>query len=137
MITHLTGITDKMVAKAPQFEEVAPEFLDFVGDAVLVAHNAPFDRAFLDAELRLAYGRRLLTPFVCTVQLSRRVVPGLKSYRLDMLAAHFGVDIVDRHRALGDAAATGAVFCRLLERLHEHEGADLRSARRCTLARDY
>ncbi len=134
MITQLTGITDRMVAKAPPFDRIAGELLDFIGESVIVAHNAPFDRAFLDAELRLAYGRRLRSPFVCTVQLSRRVVPGLKSYRLDALAAHFDVAIVDRHRALGDAEATGEVFCRLLDRLTTHAVADLHHARRFKLA---
>jgi DNA polymerase-3 subunit epsilon len=134
-ITRLTGITNAMVAEAPMFDAVAGPLLDFLGDSVIVAHNAPFDRAFLDAELRRAYGRRLLSPFVCTVQLARRIVPGLPSYRLDALAGHFGVRIVDRHRALGDAVATGEVFCRLLERLASHDVVDLRSARRFRLAR--
>jgi DNA polymerase-3 subunit epsilon len=135
MITRLTGITDAMVGSAPRFEAVAGPLLDFLGDSVLVAHNAPFDRAFLDAELRRAFNRRLLSPFVCTVQLARRVVPGLASYRLDTVASHFGVRIADRHRALGDAEATGEIFCRLLERLADHEVADLRAARRFRLAR--
>ena len=135
MITRLTGITDAMVTSAPRFEAVASPLLDFLGDSVLVAHNAPFDRAFLDAELRRAFNRRLLSPFVCTVQLARRVVPGLPSYRLDSVASHFGVRITDRHRALGDAEATGQIFCRLLERLADHEVADLHSARRFRLAR--
>jgi DNA polymerase-3 subunit epsilon len=134
-ITRLTGITDAMVAGAPGFEAVAAPLLDFIGDSVLVAHNAPFDRAFLDAELARHFGRRLLSPFVCTVQLSRRVVPGLSSYRLDAVASHFGVRIVDRHRALGDAEATTEVFCRLLDRLARHEVADLHAARRFRLAR--
>jgi DNA polymerase-3 subunit epsilon len=132
-ITRLTGITDAMVARAPTFERIAPALLEFLGTSVIVAHNAPFDRAFLDAELRRAYGRRLASPFVCTVQLSRRVVPGLKSYRLDALAGHFGVLIANRHRALGDAEATGEVFCRLLDRLQHHDVADLRAARRFRL----
>ena len=129
-ITRLTGITDAMVARAPTFDRVAPDLLAFLSTSVIVAHNAPFDRAFLDAELRRAYGRRLASPFVCTVQLARRVVPGLKSYRLDALAGHFGVSIQNRHRALGDAEATGEVFCRLLERLRSHDVSDLRAARK-------
>lgn len=128
-ITRLTGITDRMVARAPEFCRVAPALLDFIGDSVVVAHNAPFDRAFLDGELRRAFNRQLLAPFVCTVQLSRRVVPGLPSYRLDAIADHFGVRIAHRHRALGDAEATGEVFCRLLDELRSHEVADLRGAR--------
>jgi DNA polymerase III epsilon subunit len=134
-ITRLTGITDAMVRTAPRFEHAAAPLLDFLGDSVIVAHNAPFDRGFLDAELRRAFNRRLLSPFLCTVQLARRVVPGLPSYRLDLLASHFGVRIADRHRALGDAEATGEVFCRLLERLADHRVADLRGARRFRLER--
>lgn len=128
-ITRLTGITDAMVAKAPSFERIAPELLDFLGDAVIVAHNAPFDRAFLDSELRRVYNRALVAPSVCTVQLSRRVVPGLESYRLDMLASHFGISIRDRHRALGDAEATSEIFCCLLEHLEANEVANLRAAK--------
>jgi DNA polymerase-3 subunit epsilon len=128
-ITQLTGITDRMVAGAPDFETVAPELLDFIGDSVLVAHNAPFDRAFLDGEFARAFNRRLLTPFVCTVQLSRRVVPGLESYRLDSVAQHFGVSIDNRHRALGDAEATGKIFCRMLATLIECNVANLKEAR--------
>jgi DNA polymerase-3 subunit epsilon len=134
-ITRLTGITNAMVAKAPAFDSVAPDLLDFLGTSVIVAHNAPFDRAFLDAELRRTYGRRLASPFLCTVQLARRVVPGLGSYRLDALAEYFSVSIANRHRALGDAEATGEVFCRLLEHLHTYEVSTLRAARRFRLAR--
>jgi DNA polymerase-3 subunit epsilon len=135
-ITRLTGIDDRMVASAPTFDLVVDELLDFLGDTVVVAHNAPFDRAFLDAELRLSMGRALLAPYVCTVQLSRRVVPGLESYRLDALADYFGVRIANRHRALGDAEATGEIFCRLLESLHFHDVPDLRSARLFRHARE-
>lgn len=128
-ITRLTGITDAMVTRAPAFGDVVEEMLDFFGDAVLVAHNASFDRAFLDAELGRVYNRALVTPYVCTVQLSRRVVPGLDSYRLDSVADHFGVRIANRHRALGDAEATGEIFCCLLEDLRSSDVADLRAVR--------
>lgn len=128
-ITQLTGINDRMVAKAPAFEKIAPELLDFIGDSVLVAHNAPFDRAFLDGEFAYAFNRRLLTPFVCTVQLSRRLVPGLESYRLDSVTEHFGVAIENRHRALGDAEATARVFCRLRATLMDYNVPNLKEAR--------
>ena len=133
-ITRLTGITDAMVGRAPVFVDVVEQMLDFFGDAVLVAHNAPFDRAFIDAELGRVYNRALVAPYLCTVQLSRRVVPGLESYRLDSVADYFGVRIANRHRALGDAEATGEIFCCLLEDLRSSEVADLRAAR--TFRRD-
>ena len=128
-ITALTGINDRMVAKAPGFEEIAPQLVDFIGDSVLVAHNAPFDRAFLDGEFAYALNRRLLTPFVCTVQLARRLVPGLESYRLDSVTEHFGVEIENRHRALGDAEATARVFCQLRAKLLECKVVNLKEAR--------
>jgi DNA polymerase-3 subunit epsilon len=129
-ITRLTGISRASVEGAPTFEQAAPALLEFIGDAVVVAHNAPFDRAFLQAELRRAYNRSLVTPFLCTVRLARRLVPGLPSYRLDVLAAAFDLLIRDRHRALGDAEATAEILCRLLARLGPCSLRDLRVRRR-------
>jgi DNA polymerase III epsilon subunit family exonuclease len=128
-IARLTGIDNGMVRRAPRFTEVAGEFLKFLGDAVIVAHNAPFDRAFLNAEFQRAYQRSLLTPFVCTVQMGRRFLPGLPSYRLDVVTAHLNILVCNRHRAMGDAEATAELFTYLCERMDEHGIADLASAR--------
>ena len=88
-IVHLTGITDQMVKGAPVFAEVADRWLDFVGDAVLVAHDAQFDVRFLNHELaRVFPGQRMANPQLCTVTLSRRVIPGLANYRLHTVAEH-------------------------------------------------
>jgi len=130
MITRLTGITRHSVLGQPTFEQAAPGFLEFVGDAVLVAHNASFDRGMLDAELSRTFNRRLRSPFLCTVRLGRLLVPGLPSYRLDALAAHFHVLIANRHRALGDAEATAEIFVRLLEHIAPYSMGDLRRAKR-------
>jgi DNA polymerase-3 subunit epsilon len=130
MITRLTGITRASVLGQPSFEQVAPSFVEFVGDAVLVAHNASFDRGMLDAELARAFNRRFRTPFLCTVRLGRLFVPGLPRYNLDTLAAHFHVLIANRHRALGDAEATAEIFVRLLEHIGGYSMRDLRSAKR-------
>lgn len=129
MITRLTGITRASVLGQPTFEEAAPRFLEFVGDAVLVAHNAAFDRGMLDAELARSFERRLRTPFLCTVRLGRLFVPGLPSYKLDTLAAHFHVLIANRHRALGDALATAEIFMQILEHAAPFTMRDLRAAR--------
>ena len=129
-VMALTGITNEMVKEAPLFAEVAPKWLEFVADAVLIAHNAPFDTNFINHEISRVYpGHRMINPHLCTVTLSRRAVPGLANYRLDTVSDHFSIPIVDRHRAGSDALATAEVFIRILERLEEHGVRDLAEAR--------
>jgi DNA polymerase III epsilon subunit family exonuclease len=129
-ISMLTGIDDVMVARAPLFEEIASDLLDFIGSSVLVAHNAAFDVRFLNHEIaRLYPGRKMSNPALCTVSLAKRVVPELANHRLHTVAEHFGVSIRGRHRAPGDARATAEVFIQLLSILCEHGVSDLRTAR--------
>ena len=129
-IVDLTGITNRMVQDAPYFADIAPQLLDFIGDAVLVAHNAPFDMGFLNYEFGRVYpGRRLANPQLCTVRLMRRVFPGLYNYKLHTIAAHFSIDIKNRHRAAGDAHATAQIFLHALARLQENGVRDLAAAR--------
>lgn len=129
-VVALTGITNDMVKQAPLFAEVAPRWLEFVEDAVLIAHNAPFDTNFINHEISRVYpGHRMINPHLCTVTLSRRAVPGLVNYRLETVADHFAIDIANRHRAGSDALATAEVFIRILERLEEHGVRDLAAAR--------
>jgi DNA polymerase-3 subunit alpha (Gram-positive type) len=119
-----------MVKQAPLFAEVAPRWLEFVADAVLIAHNAPFDTNFLNHEISRVYpGHRMMNPHLCTVTLSRRTVPGLTNYRLETVAEHFSIPILDRHRAGSDALATAEVFLRILTRLEGHGVRDLAAAR--------
>jgi DNA polymerase III epsilon subunit family exonuclease len=130
-ITELTGISNQMVKDAPVFAEVAPRWLEFLGDAVLVAHNAPFDVGFLNFELgRVFPGRRLANPQLCTVRLARRVFPGLYNYKLHTVAAHFSIHIRRRHRAADDAHATARIFLEALARLQENGVSNLAAARR-------
>jgi len=129
-VMSLTGITNEMVKDAPLFAAVAPKWLEFVADAVLIAHNAPFDTNFINHEISRVYpGHRMINPHLCTVTLSRRAVPGLANYRLDTVSEHFSIPIVDRHRAGSDALATAEVFIRILERLGEYGVRDLAAAR--------
>ena len=102
-VTRLTSITNEMVAGAPPIERVLPAFRDFLGDAVMVAHNAQFDFSFLDFEFRRVFGMGLKNPVLCTLRLSRRFAPSLRRRRLDALAEHFGLSTEGRHRGLGDA----------------------------------
>ncbi|HEX8160922.1 MAG TPA: exonuclease domain-containing protein [Pyrinomonadaceae bacterium] len=130
-ISSLTGISDAMVAAAPAFDVIAAELLDFVGKSVLVAHNSSFDVRFLNYEVGRAYpGRKMCNAEMCTVSLSRRVVPALANHRLHTVAAHFGVSIRNRHRAPGDARATAEVFIRLLDMLRDEGVGDIAGARR-------
>jgi DNA polymerase III epsilon subunit family exonuclease len=130
-IVRLTGISDTMVREAPLFADIAHAWLDFVDEAVLVAHNAQFDVRFLNHEIARVYpGRRMINTHLCTVKLSRRIFPGLLNYRLHTVAEHFTIPILNRHRASDDALATAEIFIRMLARLHEHGARDLADARR-------
>jgi len=131
-VAVLTGISNDMVKRAPVFADVAPQWLDFVSDSVLVAHNAPFDTSFLNHEISRVYpGHRMVNPHLCTVRLSRRTLPDLLNHRLDTIANHFSIPIISRHRAGSDALATAEIFIRILTELEETYGIkDLAAARR-------
>lgn len=114
-ITGLTGISSEMVSEAPAFEDIAHEIYDWLKDRVFVAHNAHFDYSFLKKEFEDA-GIVWNTKKLCTVRLSRKIIPGLSSYSLGRLAESLGIKIADRHRAGGDAQATAKIFDMLIKR---------------------
>jgi len=121
MITALTHITPQMVRDAPRFREIATELLQFLQGHVFVAHNAEFDWRFVSAEVARATNRQLTGRRLCTVRLARRVLPQLRSRRLDSLAHFYDVTITDRHRAAGDALATAHILLRLLDAARERD----------------
>jgi DNA polymerase III epsilon subunit family exonuclease len=120
-VARLTGIDDARVSGAPPFEALAEEFLEFLGGAAFVAHNARFDWRFLNAELLRARGGRLTNARLCTVRLARRLLPHVKRWNLDALAWLFGIEIEGRHRALPDARGTARLLALLLE-IAEEQG---------------
>jgi len=125
-ITKLTGITTGMVFEAPTIEDVMPDYLDFLDDGILTAHNLSFDKGFLDAGLKRMGRDALTNDTLCTVRLARRLLPGLDSKGLSRLVQFYDIDVDGRHRALGDAEATGIVLRRLLSQLaFEHEIEEL------------
>ncbi|HEY6121724.1 MAG TPA: exonuclease domain-containing protein [Pyrinomonadaceae bacterium] len=129
-VMALTGINNEMVKEAPVFADVAPRWLVFVSEAVLIAHNAPFDTSFLNHEISRVYpGHRMVNTHLCTVKLARQAMPGLDNYRLDTIADHFSIPIASRHRAGSDALATAHIFLLLLARLEERGIRDLAAAR--------
>lgn len=112
-ITAMTGITNKMVAEAPPFEEVAQNIYNLLHDRIFIAHNVNFDYSFVKSHLKQA-GFELDTKKLCTVRLSRKIFPGFPSYSLGKLSQSLGITINDRHRAGGDAEATAKIFHLLL-----------------------
>jgi len=116
-ITRLTGINDAMLAGQPSIAQVWPRFVEFLGTDVLVAHNARYDTAFLNAAAVAQSGRPLTNPVLCTLKLARRLLPTVKRRGLDALASHFSLPLNDRHRALGDVRLTVEVLFHLQESL--------------------
>ncbi|AUC16607.1 DNA polymerase III subunit epsilon [Tenacibaculum sp. SZ-18] len=112
-ITRLTGINNFMVKDAPKFEEVAKRIYQITEDCVFVAHNVNFDYGIIGKEFKslgLTYRRKKL----CSVRLSRKLLPGKRSYSLGKLCISEGIEIKARHRARGDAEATVILFKKLL-----------------------
>lgn len=113
-ITRITGITDDMVVDAPKFYEVAKKVVEMTENTIFVAHNVQFDYGFIQnafANLGYSFSKRRL----CTVRMSRKAFPGLKSYSLGNLIKHFNIAVKDRHRALEDAVATTTIFHMILD----------------------
>lgn len=130
-ITGLTGISNAMVANAPKFGEIMSDFMEFIGDAVLVAHNSHFDMRFLNHEIaKIHEDYRVGNPYLCTVKLSRKLVPHIKNHKLNTVAEHFEIDLRNHHRATDDAKATAEIFIQLLEKLEQRGIEDLLTARK-------
>jgi DNA polymerase III epsilon subunit family exonuclease len=130
-ITKLTGINDEMVRDAPLFGDVVHDFLGFIGDSILVAHNSGFDMRFLNFEIARIFGSyRMANPCLCTVQLSRKLLPGILNHKLKTVAEHYSIDLVNHHRASADAFATAHIFVNLLINLRSNGINDLGSVRK-------
>jgi DNA polymerase-3 subunit epsilon len=114
-ITKLTGINNEMVCNAPKFYEIAKTILELFRGNIFVAHNVSFDYQFIKEEFaRLGYNFNSKT--LCTVKLSKQLLPGHQSYSLGKLCSDLGINIKDRHRADGDALATVKLFEILLQK---------------------
>ncbi|MBW7998235.1 MAG: 3'-5' exonuclease [Candidatus Glassbacteria bacterium] len=118
-ISSLTGISCSMLESQPTFDQICAEVVGFLGDSVFVAHNAPFDWRFVQNEVVLSRGKKMLNPRLCTRILARRLVPELNRRSLDELALFFNLSFSARHRALGDAEVTARLLLRLLDRAGE------------------
>ncbi|WP_339844521.1 exonuclease domain-containing protein [uncultured Dokdonia sp.] len=112
-ITNLTGIDDAMVADAPLFNDIADRIIEISSGAIFVAHNVTFDFNVLRSEFK-RLGHSFTRKKLCTVRLSRKLIPSLFSYSLGNLCASIGIPLNNRHRAEGDTDATVILFKRLL-----------------------
>ena len=112
-ITGLTGIDNDMVRNAPLLEEIIPQINAITADTIFVAHSVNFDYNVIKNEFKLL-GHDFSRKKLCTVRLSRKLLPGFNSYSLGKLTAALGIPLTDRHRARGDAHATVLLFHKLL-----------------------
>ncbi len=117
-IQELTGITNEMVKKEPTIKDILPRFLEFVGDAYLVAHNAEFDMGFIKEN-----AQRLSLSFhngsIDTIALAKVLLPRLKRYKLNIVAKELNVSLENHHRAVDDAQATAEIYIKFLQMLRE------------------
>jgi DNA polymerase III epsilon subunit family exonuclease len=115
-IAALTGICDDTVAGAPRFEDIADQVVAALAGRVFVAHNARFDWAFVQAEIERSQSFEIRMPKLCTVRMTRRLVPELERRSLDSVMFYFGLETDRRHRAGGDAIVTARALQKLIER---------------------
>jgi len=119
-VVKLTGINNAMLRSAPKFYEVAKRIIEITENCIVVAHNASFDYRILQTEFR-RLGFRFQKQTLCTVELSKKLIPGQESYSLGKLVRALGIPMADRHRATGDAMATVKLFKMLLAKDVEKE----------------
>jgi len=120
-IVRLTGISERMVRHAPDFETILPRILETLEGGIFVAHNAAFDYCFLKTAAERVTRRRFTLPHLCTVKLSQKLIhPKTGSRKLHSLAHHLGIPLENRHRAHDDAYATARILIELLRLLEEN-----------------
>ncbi|WCF11146.1 PolC-type DNA polymerase III [Paenibacillus thiaminolyticus] len=140
-IQQLTNITDEMVKDAPDIDQVLREFTEFVGDAVLVAHNARFDMGYVQYNLKKLGMPEMTNPVIDTLELARLIHPTLKNHRLNTLADKYKVSLENHHRAIDDTIALFGILngllkdaqaiygIEMLDRLNDYVGQNLKNAR--------
>ncbi|WP_124219978.1 PolC-type DNA polymerase III [Aquisalibacillus elongatus] len=117
----LTGITDDMVADAPEIEDVMSDFNEWMGNDILVAHNASFDIGFINAAFQRMGIEKVSNPVIDTLELARLLYPELKNHRLNTLCKHLNIELTQHHRAIYDAEATGYLLWSLVKSALEKE----------------
>ncbi|MDY7043928.1 MULTISPECIES: PolC-type DNA polymerase III [unclassified Virgibacillus] len=119
--TDLTGITDEMVQDAPEVEDVLKDFHSWMGNDILVAHNASFDMGFLNQGFKKINYNKANNAVIDTLELARFLFPQLKNHRLNTLCKHLDIELTQHHRAIYDAEATGYLLWKLVQALLKKE----------------
>lgn len=117
-ISALNGIDELTVSSAPYFSELAPSFLDFIKESILIAHNAAFDLAFLNAELGRAKMALCTNPVYDSIVIAKTAISGLPSYSLKALAQSFGIKQQAAHRGADDARVAKDIFVHAINLLY-------------------
>mgnify|MGYP001092458000 CR=1 FL=1 len=119
-ITQITGITDQMVKKQPTISEVLPKFKEFIKNDILVAHNSIFDIGFLNYNYSKYYNKPLENKDLCTLNLAKKLVSSIPSYRLSSLCNYFDIKNDNYHRAMADVYATTKLFLKFQAIMHNN-----------------
>jgi len=119
-ITSLTGIDNELVKNERTINEVIPEFISFLGEDIMVGHNVGFDFGFINHNSQKHLNLSLINPRLCTIKLSRRLLPDLASRKLASLCNYFEITNDNAHRAMGDCIATNRVFSKMNAILHNN-----------------
>ncbi len=122
---QVSGITQDMVRGKPKFGQVVDRFLEFLGDDIIVAHNADFDRQFVNHELMMAGKPTLSNAQFCTWRLSKRILPKMERYSLEFLADYYGIDKGEAHRALDDTKTAWQFFRKMVGMMRQKDLANL------------
>lgn len=128
-ITELTGINNDMVKDAETIEVILPKFLEFIGDGIVVAHNADFDTGFIKANCR-RHNLKFNNGIIDTLPLARFMFPDLKKHKLNVICDHLGISLENHHRAVDDAKATSEILLKSFDILVSNNIQDLDSLNR-------
>lgn len=118
--SRVNGITDDMLVGKPRITDVLGPFAEFCGNEILVAHNAPFDAAFLAADIKKYESAAPTGLILDSCNMARKVLPGLANYKLGTLVQHLGINATGFHRAEEDASYCGQLFSKMITRLSQH-----------------
>lgn len=120
-IVELTGITQDILNNELPIKPVLSQFADFLGDRIIVAHNAEFDTSFLRLKMKKWLNKGLDNFIACTLLMSRDILPNLENHKLPTVARYFNLDIANRHRAIGDAELTYQIWLKFLDKLKDRK----------------
>lgn len=116
-IVGITGITAEMLDNELPVKPVLSQFSSFIGNSTLIAHNSDFDVSFLRVNFKKWLNADINNPVVCTLLIARDILPNLENHKLHTVAKYFGIEVANRHRAIGDAEITYQIWLKFIDKL--------------------